>query len=877
MKKTLAIMLSLALVICMIPGAAFAASTTPQKAIVSFNNGSNAFTVYNGSVQTPDVAVSVNGNAVSTFDAVWSGTVQNAGKYTVSVSGKYNEEDFAGSAEYEVKAIDLTRATILVSGDLTDADLTADKTALKSYGMVTVIQDGVDITNYCELTSKVDGNSVRITAATKGADGRNIIAGNKFADYNVKSTIAGNYEISSIMEQTYTGKAIEPYVTVKAKTGYGVLTQGIDYEVTYANNTNAGSTASVIVTGIGKYTGTISGQFVIAQKSINDYDVNVKVADAAYNNGNLVIPTVVVTHGDKILTRGVDYNLSTSSKNIGIGTVKITGIGNYKDQVAKSFNIVDASKEIRQNNTWVYIGNTTSYAYNANYNGEAHTPTVTVYVGETRETATLLSSAYYDVTYNNNVKPGTAIITVTGRNGYAGSVTSSFTIKETEMTSYNTTITGYSASYVYDNTYQRPAVTVTVNGRTLKENKEYTVSYLNNKNMSTAYSKAKIIVTAVEGAGYKGSVTAEFSIVGKSIAGCDAYFTNGVSTSTYTGSVVNPAITVREGNYTFLRQGTDYTVNYKDANGKAVSAMREAGKYTIVIKGTGNYSGELTLNYEIIGKDISSYVVTLKEASVKADGSAKKPTIVSVKSGATVLNSKDYTVMYLDASGKEVTSMKTPGTYKVVVTGKNGYAGNAYASFRIVGTPQEIKVDKTSYKVYVDSPSFKITATATGDGTGFAFGSSNPDVATVDQYGNVTVHKLGRAKITVTTTGMKTSDEVSEEIFVKVYPDKAQLSRKPWTEGKKGSLRVRWEKQDDVTYYEVRYSRDKSFAKNTYLTKKVNASTLAFDTQSTSLKNLKSGSKYYVKVRAVKVVYNDYGQELKYYGKWSNWKSCVTK
>ena len=284
------------------------------------------------------------------------------------------------------------------------------------------------------------------------------------------------------------------------------------------------------------------------------------------------------------------------------------------------------------------------------------------------------------------------------------------------------------------------------------------------------------------------------------------------------------------------------------------------------------------MTFTIVGIDISGYTVTLKESSVKADGYNKVPVILSVKNGYyTTLSSADYTVSYEDAAGKTVYSMSTPGTYKVVVTGKNGYSGSTYATFRIVGTPQEIKIAKTSYKVYKDSESFKINATATGDGTGFSYVSSNPEVATVSANGVVTIHKLGRAKITVTTTGMKLSEPASDDVYIKVYPDKAKITQKPQTEGNKGSFRVRWEKQDDVTYYEIRYARNSKFTSGTYLTKKVNASTLNYTTQSTKISHLKSGARYYVKVRAVKVVTNDYGQQLKYYGKWSNWRSIVTK
>ena len=55
---------------------------------------------------------------------------------------------------------------------------------------------------------------------------------------------------------SYTGKAINPVVTVTDQNG-NILTAGTDYTVEFRNNTNVG-TASVICTGIGNYTGTVT-------------------------------------------------------------------------------------------------------------------------------------------------------------------------------------------------------------------------------------------------------------------------------------------------------------------------------------------------------------------------------------------------------------------------------------------------------------------------------------------------------------------------------------------------------------------------------------------------------------------------------------------
>lgn len=66
--------------------------------------------------------------------------------------------------------------------------------------------------------------------------------------------------IASIADQSYTGSAITPDLEVKD--GTATLTQGKDYTVSYANNTDAG-TATLTITGKGNYTGTNSKNFTI--------------------------------------------------------------------------------------------------------------------------------------------------------------------------------------------------------------------------------------------------------------------------------------------------------------------------------------------------------------------------------------------------------------------------------------------------------------------------------------------------------------------------------------------------------------------------------------------------------------------------------------
>lgn len=70
--------------------------------------------------------------------------------------------------------------------------------------------------------------------------------------------------VSGIKTKTYTGKALTQSITVKY--GNTTLKKDTDYTVSYKNNKNVG-TATVTITGKGKYSGTVKKTFTIKPKS----------------------------------------------------------------------------------------------------------------------------------------------------------------------------------------------------------------------------------------------------------------------------------------------------------------------------------------------------------------------------------------------------------------------------------------------------------------------------------------------------------------------------------------------------------------------------------------------------------------------------------
>lgn len=160
-------------------------------------------------------------------------------------------------------------------------------------------------------------------------------------------TIVKKFKISnSLSKATVTGIPASEQYTVQTykpvpvvKMGSKVLTEDVDYTVSYSNNRNVG-TARVIISGIGVYSGEKVVTFVIKEKSIENCTV-LAVASQTYN-GRLLTPPVVVKDGTTMLKENVDYKLSyRDNYSVGTAYVTITGIGDYKGSVTKSFAITE--------------------------------------------------------------------------------------------------------------------------------------------------------------------------------------------------------------------------------------------------------------------------------------------------------------------------------------------------------------------------------------------------------------------------------------------------------------------------------------------------------------------------------------------------------
>ena len=432
----------------------------------------------------------------------------------------------------------------------------------------------------------------------------------------------------------------------------------------------------------------------LTPKDLSDTDITVKVVDASYNSGKVVKPTVKVVYTAK---DGKEYEISSDYYTVEVERAAVNEGDKGKINV-KAKTIIDTAtypQKYTGNQMIDYTVGTPSLeggkivatngletlpsvAYSAEQAGSSKGIILEAgkYVVKDKS-GNVVDPKYYDVTFSDNKKAGTATITVTGKAPYKGSVSANFKITNATLPSGTVTLmsdklskayTGEEISLVKGTDY-----VITGELAKLTEGTDYMVSYENAVNVTTAGSKAKIKFVGI--GSYAGELVKTFDITPAKITASDV--TLG-STTYASGKTVKPSVTITvPGGKTALTEGTDYTVDYVPS----ATNVGDKGKVVITYKDNKNLNtadSVKEVEYGVTAKDLKDVTVAAI-ANQEATGEQIKPAVTVMNGSVKLTEGKDYEVSY--GENKEIGEGTV--TIKALSSNKN-YTGSQTVKFNIV-------------------------------------------------------------------------------------------------------------------------------------------------------------------------------------------------
>ena len=233
---------------------------------------------------------------------------------------------------------------------------------------------------------------------------------------------------------------------------------------------------------------------------------------------------------------------------------------------------------------------------------------------------------------------------------------------------------------------------------------------------------------------------------------------------TYNGKEQLPTATVNN-----LVDGDKCEVTVDGAQHKNVGTYKDAAKATKVNNQNYKLPENVTTSYTIKPKDITVTITpnggTYGE---KITGATAK--LNDVENGDHPKVTLTYTGTGYDgtiANGTEVPSHAGKYTVTASITDENyKLTGTNTAEFVVKGANAGLKVKEVNDKKYGDQ-GFKLEVSHKGNGK-LSYTSSNEDVATVDDQGNVTIHNAGTTKLKVTLGVDHNYDSDSKEVTLTV-------------------------------------------------------------------------------------------------------------
>ena len=561
-----------------------------------------------------------------------------------------------------------------------------------------------------------------------------------------------DFAVQIIPDSHYTGKACRPAFCVYD--GTTLLKPNKDYGVQYFNNINVNkdgilkkgsgqgadfndSLPYVQITGKGNYKDTVKANFNILPASIGTgtryaaKGMTLKYTEQSVIGKKPVKPFASLKY-KKALREGTDYALTLtvvnardqSGKKMAEGTalenaivpagcegeflLTLKGMGNYSGSIQAPVYVAAKSHILK--NAKITLGRNLK---NMQYTGKPvelmpgttdSEDTFTVKIG----TTVLVPVRDYSIAYRSNNAVGKAEMILVGEGEYVGSKSVFFNIKGKPLAAKTIQVEG-----LEDKTYTGTAWTQNgVKLTYLPENAkmtygtDYTIKYGKNVSKGTAS------ITFCGRGAYSGELKKTFQIRPADIAD-STRVTQADSMKAicvpYCKAGAKPAkeISLFNANGMPLKNGRDYTIRYQ--NNKAVAKPTDEKAPTVIIKGRGNYTGEITVKFAIEKSSLKRDGITVKMSAVnyqpgKSPDYAYTPSVRILDGTAALGKGKDYDIVYVKNTQADweayMQSLKEQSAGEGMMPGVELYAaeGGGYETDEPIRLPLPVYQNKLTKK-----------------------------------------------------------------------------------------------------------------------------------------------------------------------------------
>lgn len=499
-------------------------------------------------------------------------------------------------------------------------------------------------------------------------------------------TLTETNTIVSDMTKVYNKKTQKPIpsITVNGRR----LRNKTDFTVSYPDDTQgayqAVGTYRIVVTGKGNYTGEQTLTFAITDKTPISKVTVAKIPNQAYS-GEKITPAPVVKYKKTTLVEHVDYELEyRDNTEIGKAALILRGKGDYVGSKTVSFQITGGSLKKAK---------VTGLISPVVYTGTEIWQNAVLIIKVNGTDVTLQSGKDYTVSYQNNVKAGTAKVIYKGINGYTGTIQKKYKITPYDILSDEVGNIRHTDNIVcaYLKGGSRPEPDIYFKDTLLKKDVDYTLSYKNNN----AVGGSKTPTVIVKG---KGSFMNKFEIPftikpqdlsNMTLTSCDKVYKPKANIYKITPKLLDANGKALSAGKDFDKNSIAYTYekNVTLEDGTVRKAGDTVGNTDIIPAdtpiritltcGSGNlYEGTFTGTYRIVAADIKSARVTIPAQIYTGSEIRPDKTQMTVKVSKVELSAEDYDILSYSNNVKK-------GKASVTIKGKGNYGGTKTVKFTI--------------------------------------------------------------------------------------------------------------------------------------------------------------------------------------------------